>query len=581
MDCDVAIVGGGPAGSTLATFLRLYGPDLDVRVFERERFPRDHVGESQLPTISHTLHEMGAWDKVEAAGFPIKIGATYKWGKTKELWDFDFISGGDLKDAPRPGKFEGQRRFTAFQVDRAIYDEILLDHAEELGAKVHQEARIVKVSREGDRVTGLELEGGETVTARWYVDASGHAGILRRAMGVGTESPTNLQNIAVWDYWDNAEWAESIGVGGTRVQVMSLPYGWIWFIPLGPTRTSVGLICPAEYYKTTGRKPEELYRQALREEPRVAHLMRNAICENKLAATKDWSFLAGRLVGENWFLVGESAGFADPILAAGMSIAHAGAREAAFTILELERGMLDAKWLKDEYARLQVNRIRNHIRFADYWYSANAQFGDLKEHTQRIAEMNGLDLSPDKAWQWLAQGGFIDDDLTAGTATLSLSAIKGLGQYMTPMEPGSPLDENNVFRLNLADAKFRYRAAYEKGRVRRYDAYERDGKLLPLVGVFEVLVDVLQRDPTLPAILRRIHGLAEANRNNPDFKLWVLDRIPVAMEALIAGGWVVPSYDPRLPLSKTNQAVEVMHWHHDKNEALRELASQDSARLDG
>ncbi len=575
MHCDVAIIGGGPAGSTLATLLRKYDPKLDVRLFERERFPRDHVGESQLPIVSYTLDEMGVWDKVEAANFPIKIGATYKWGKTKELWDFDFISGGDLKDAPRPGKFEGQRRFTAFQVDRAIYDQILLDHAAEMGATVYQETRISKVSRENDRVTSLLLDDGEVVAARYYVDASGHAGILRRAMGVASESPTNLQNIAVWDYWQNAEWAENIGVGGTRVQVMSLPYGWIWFIPLSPTRTSVGLICPADYYKKTGRKPEDLYREALQEEPRIAHLMRDATCENKLATTKDWSFLAERLYGENWFLVGESAGFADPILAAGMSIAHAGAREAAFTIMELDRGLLDAHWLKEEYQRLQVNRVRNHIRFADYWYSANEQFGDLKDHTRRIAELNGLDLSPDKAWQWLAQGGFIDDDLTAGTATLSLSAIKGLGKYMTPMDAGNPLDENNVFRLNLAEAKFRYRAAYEQGRVRRYDAYERQGKLLPLVGVFEVLVDILQRDPTLPGIFRQIRGLTEANPDNAEFKTWVLDRIPVALEAMIAGGWVLPSHDPRLPLSKTNSNVEVMHWHSDTNEALRELAAHD------
>ncbi len=575
MHCDVAIIGGGPAGSTLATYLKMFKPDLEVCVFEREIFPRDHVGESQLPVISHYLHEMGVWDKIEAANFPIKIGATYKWGKTKDLWDFDFLAGGELVDEPRPAKYEGQRKFTAFQVDRAIYDQILLDHAKEKGATVREGARVVKAHREEDRIADIELDGGEMVTARYYIDATGHAGLIRRAMNVASEYPTNLQNIAVWDYWENAEWAENIGIGGTRVQVMSLPYGWIWFIPLGPTRTSVGLVCPAEYYKTSGRKPEDLYRQALAEEPRIAHLIKNATCEQKLAATKDWSFLAERLYGDNWFLVGESAGFADPILAAGMSIAHAGAREAAFTIMELDRGKLDAAWLKNEYQRLQFNRIRNHIRFADYWYSANEQFGELKEHTRKIAEMNGLDLSPDKAWQWLGQGGFIDDDLTAGTATLSLSAIKGLGKYMTPMEMGNPLDENNVFRLNLSDAKFGYRASYRDGGVRRYDAYERDGKLLPLVGVFEVLVDILQRDPTLPGIMRQLRGLAEGNAGNQEFKIWVLDRIPVALEALITGGWVVPSYDPSLPLIKSEQDVKVMHWHTDVNETLRELAAQE------
>src|SRR5437763_369759 len=112
---DIAIIGGGPTGSTLATYLKQHKPDLKVVVLEREIFPRDHVGESQLPVVSLILNEMGVWDKVEAAGFPIKIGATYKWGRTKELWDFEFIPPDEFKDQERPAKFEGQRTATAFQ----------------------------------------------------------------------------------------------------------------------------------------------------------------------------------------------------------------------------------------------------------------------------------------------------------------------------------------------------------------------------------------------------------------------------------------------------------------------------------
>lgn len=574
MKCDVAIIGGGPGGSTLATYLRMHRKDLKVCVFEREVFPRDHVGESQLPVISHYLHEMGVWDKIEAADFPIKIGATYKWGKTKELWDFDFIPNGDLGDNQRPGKFEGLRKFTAFQVDRAIYDKILLDHSKELGTEVYEGTKVAKVHTEGDRVTSFELESGEHVEAKHYIDASGHVGILRRAFNIKSEYPTNLQNIAIWDYWENADWAENIGVGGTRVQVMSVGYGWIWFIPLGPTRTSVGLITPAEYYKASGKRPEELYQQAMKDEERISFLLKNATCENKLASTKDWSFVAERIYGENWMLVGESAGFADPILAAGMSITHGAGREAAFTILEIERGNHDPAWLKEEYQKLQFNRVRNHIRFADYWYSANEQFKDLKDHTAKIAELNGLDLSPDKAWQWLAQGGFIDDDLTAGTATLSISAIKGLGKYMTPMDIDRPLEKNNVFTLNLEGATQVKRAKYENGGVFVYDAFERDGKLFPLVSVFEALYRVLSKDPSLPGMFKQFQELAKINAGNPDFKIWVLDRIPVALEALIAGGFVVPSYDSRYPLIPPRSDVDVMHWHTDTKSELRELMNR-------
>src|SRR6201992_2703477 len=113
---DVAIIGGGPSASTCAAWRKKYNPSLDVAVFEREVFPRDHIGESLLPPISPILEEMGCWDKVETAGFPIKLGATYRWGKNPELWDFDFVPVDQFQVEPRPAKFEGQRTATAFKV---------------------------------------------------------------------------------------------------------------------------------------------------------------------------------------------------------------------------------------------------------------------------------------------------------------------------------------------------------------------------------------------------------------------------------------------------------------------------------
>lgn len=211
---DIAIIGGGPAGSTCASLLRKYNPSLRVGVFEKEKFPREHVGESQLPLIGTILQEMGCWDKVEAAEFPIKLGATFRWGSSPALWDFEFIPFRDFRDEPRPAKFVGQRLWTAFQVERAVYDKILLDHAAELGAEVHQECAVRTVHRDEsdpDRVRCLEMTDGRTVEAKYFVDASGHAGVLRRAMEVPVSYPGNIKNVAFWDYWDNAEWAVTIG----------------------------------------------------------------------------------------------------------------------------------------------------------------------------------------------------------------------------------------------------------------------------------------------------------------------------------------------------------------------------------
>ena len=148
------IIGGGPAGATAGTLLKKYCPEFKVAIFEKEQFPRDHIGESQLPAISAILDEMGVWNKVEAANFPIKIGSTNRWGKNPELWDLEFIPSEKFVDQPRPGRYEGQRRYTAFQVDRSIYDKILLDHAETVGVEVHQKTAVRTVLREGDRVKG-------------------------------------------------------------------------------------------------------------------------------------------------------------------------------------------------------------------------------------------------------------------------------------------------------------------------------------------------------------------------------------------------------------------------------------------
>jgi len=559
---DVAIIGGGPAGSTCASILKKYAPTLRVGLFEREVFPRDHIGESLLPPISLILEEMGCWDKIEAADFPIKIGATYRWGRRPELWDFEFVQGEAFKDEPRPGKFEGQRRFTAFQVDRSIYDKVLLDHVAKLGTEVHQGVKVAKVLREENQVTGLELESGEPVTAKYYVDASGNSGILRRAMEVECHYPSTLRNIAIYDYWQNAEWAVKIGVGGTRIQVLSLGYGWIWFIPIGPTRTSIGLVIPVEYFKQSGKRPQEIYEQALKEEPIVAALIENAQSEGLLQTTRDWSFIADRHVGDNWFLVGECSGFADPILSAGVTMAHIGGRQAAYTILELERGELEQAWLKDQFERRQKQRIETHIRFGDYWYTANQQFKELKDFTVQLAHDIGLDMEPERAWSWIASGGFINEDLNIGAGGFSLAAIRDSGEFLAEVAFESPLELNNVLKLNLEGASFREFGVYGGGRVHRARCFFRGDRVLPISGEVDLLLNILQQESKIARVMGALTSIAQRNPQNPALAQ-ILWNAPPALEAMIHDGWVTASYDRKQPLGKLVRQGTGFQWNRD------------------
>ena len=560
---DVAIVGGGPAGSTTGTLLKKYNPQLKVVILEKEKFPRDHVGESQLPEISKILNEMGCWDKVEAANFPIKIGATYRWGKSAELWDFEFLPLSQFKDEARPAKYQGAREQTAFQVDRAVYDDILLRHAESLGCEVRESTTVTQVDTTGDKIDALQLKNGETVTARHYVDASGHIGLLRRTLDIKSDSPTRLQNIAIWDYWENADWEVEIGVGGTRVQVMSLGHGWIWFIPLGPTRTSIGFICPASHYKKLKKRPEEIYREALESDPHISKLIANATSRGKIETTKDWSFLAERTVGENWFLAGESAGFADPILAAGMTLTHVGAREAAYTILELEKGEHDTNWLKQHYDRNQRERIKQHIRFADYWYAANGQFTDLKKHCRDIARDAGLKLSPEQAFRWLSQGGFTNDMLgQAVLGGLEPTSIKQVMQRLSQEEAPWQISGSNIFKLNLHNSKQEFVPTYKDGCITQVKCYIKDGKRLPITGIYELLLQVLERTSDVQQINLDIKKAIQA-RFSPNHAQVFFNHALQALEEMVNEGWVKAKVDkkkPKLQLSTPSEG-EFVHTH--------------------
>lgn len=561
IQCDVAILGGGPGGSTTASMLRKYAPQLRVHIFERERFPREHVGESQLPPIGAILKELGCWEKVEAANFPIKVGATFRWGKTPELWDFEFLPLEEFLDEPRPAKFQGQRLRTAFQVDRAIYDEILLRHAEELGTHVHEECGVASVQHEGDSVTGLTLKNGDTVNARYYIDATGHAGLLRRSLGVRTETPTRLQNIAIWDYWENAKWAIEIGVGGTRIQVISQKHGWLWFIPLGPTRTSIGFVCPAEHYKSLGLSPSELYAQAIASDERITALVAEGRARGEVVTTKDWSFVAERAYGPNWFLVGEAVGFADPILSAGLTLTHTGARELAYTIVELERGEHDARWLKSAYEANQVKRVRQHIRFADFWYAANGQFDDLQEHCRGIASDAGLTLTSRDAWRWLAQGGFTNDCIgQAGIGGYDLSGMKQVAQRFTGMPANWKLNEFNVYSLHLSGAREETIPDCNNGRITPVPCLVRNHRRLPLTGAFETIYLLLRR----PLDIGTIHNSilqALLEKESPEMARVSLQHYLQALEVMLSEGWVVGKFDPRKPKLSISSPDESRHIH--------------------
>lgn len=526
--------------------LKIYQPQLRVAIFEAERFPRPHVGESLLPVTCEVLDELAVWDKVEAAEFPVKVGGTYRWGSTDDLWQLNFIPSGAAPGRLRPARYEGIRTATAFQVDRERYDKILLDHASELGCLVAEGTRIRTVQRSGDRAEGLVTESGEVVTAGWYVDASASA-LFRSAFEVGVQEPSLLRNIAIWDYWQDAEWAERIADEGTRIQVMSLGWGWVWFITISPTRTSVGLVTSAERFKRSGKSTEALYLEAIEEEPRIKNLLRNAVRESALSATKDWSFIADRLSGENWFLAGDSCGFADPILSAGLTLAQMGGRRVAFSILEIDRGEHPSETIRGFYDSVQSQNIKRHIRFADYWYSANGRFTDLTEYCAEIARNAGISLNAEEAFRWLATGGFTSEVTGLPvSATFRIGSMKGQIQRFSGAEVGWKIATYNVFKRNAEGAAPGSFPFYLNGRVYGVPCLFRDGLQLPLHLAFKFVWNALGKESEITLLLERF--MHEARLEGPGLAdrrmgAYCLE----ALEAMVLDGWVTGQYDPILP----------------------------------
>ena len=305
---------------------------------------------------------------------------------------------------------------------------------------------------------------------------------------------------------------------------------------------------PAAHYKATGRRPEELYAQAVAEAPKIRELVRNATREGKLSTTKDWSFVSKRLAGENWFLAGESAGFADPILSAGMSLAHVGGRNVAYCILAAERGDYDRAWLAGWYDEEHRASIAQHIRFADFWYSSNGCFTDLIDHTAEIARGAGLDLSPDQAWQWLGTGGFVDANAVgAGHGGYTLRLTRQIAGTFLGTRTRYEAEGKNVFQLDLDGAVPTWGARLENGRILRHRVYRRGDRLLPRANLYGLIMRATKEPCSLRSLVGAFMAHARECALAPEQIEQFLNDAFDALEAMVADGWLRAGHDPDQP----------------------------------
>ena len=393
---DVIVIGGGPAGSAAATMLARQG--WQVVLLERERFPRDHVGESLLPASIPILEELGVLPAVEAQGFVKKLGATMVWGRDRNPWSWFFG--------------ETNRRYPhSYQVWRPTFDHLLLDNAAANGVDVRQGWRATEVrfnnqasnsgeSRRTNSNTPGQLQGEKVLPAivcvddtgreqlirtRFVVDASGQNGLLGRQLGL-RRWDESFRNLAVYAYYDGAERLPP--PADTNIFIESYTHGWLWSIPLHTGQASVGAVVDQRVgEERVGELGlERFLDEQLALAPRTAGMLSNAQRVSGPFIVKDWSYACEDIAGDGYVLAGDAACFIDPLFSSGVHLAlMSGVLAAAYattTLRNPEMGPAAARVYQELYMK-EYHHFREMVRL---FYSSNRTVESYFWEARRILE---------------------------------------------------------------------------------------------------------------------------------------------------------------------------------------------------
>jgi flavin-dependent dehydrogenase len=357
--CDVVIIGGGPAGSSAATFLAQAG--LDVVLLERASFPRNQVGESLIPHFWKFTDQLGVTATIEQEGFLAKAGAITVWdGKIHQVKFSEF--GYD-----RPG----------LHVERDIFDDLLLQHARENGASIFTEVVVREVNvanservivnytdkRQGDNQSSA-------IACQFIVDASGHSSFLAKQFKTRQSVSSDMNFLSLWGYFENSRFVgvdrqshsldELDGVKPVTF-VSSYKDGWAWHIVLRQ-KTSVGLIVHTNKIRGMDRQQrEEYFKQTCADLPHFNKLLASAhLIEDSVQFRPDYSYYSTRICGENYYAIGDAAAFVDPVFSHGVQNAFYNAATTSLAIIE----SIKNKKNRLRYSQLCENRMQQFYGFS-------------------------------------------------------------------------------------------------------------------------------------------------------------------------------------------------------------------------
>ncbi|MBP6742387.1 MAG: tryptophan 7-halogenase [Deltaproteobacteria bacterium] len=339
---DVIVAGGGPAGSTTASFLRKHGRS--VLVLEREQFPRFHIGESLLPCCGEIWDELGLKEQMEKY-FILKPGARFIHNESGAEYTY-YFSNAIRPDHPH-----------AYEVPRAEFDHILLKKSEELGAEVRYQTEVRDVAFLDDRVR-VQAQGpsGEAyaVEAQMFVDATGRDTFLGGRFGLKHADDLVTTNVACFTHYENCN--RQSGSDEGNISIVLFNGGWWWFIPFRGNVTSIGCVLQKDFTRDRkGLSAEEIFHAALAETEAMQKLLAGATRVRPVGTTGNWSYRCSQYYGDRFLMVGDAAAFIDPLFSTGVLMAVQGGRFAANAI---QQGFLAKNLSAEQFAPYQQQAIQ-------------------------------------------------------------------------------------------------------------------------------------------------------------------------------------------------------------------------------
>jgi flavin-dependent dehydrogenase len=350
---DVGVIGGGPGGATAAACLARAG--LSVACFERERFPRFHIGESLLPANVPLFERLGVLDAIEAHGFLRKYGAVLVDDRERRQVVLDFQAGPEWTDY-------------AYNVPRAEFDHLLLRHAAKVGAAIFQETEVahVEFGPGGVRLSVQAADGGShQVATAFLVDASGRDGFLATRVGRREPMP-DLGKVALFAHFENV--ARLAGRREGHIRLFLFPHGWFWIIPFTGRLTSVGCVLHQRTVKQRSGDREMLFRDMVAACPSVAAAVGGATQVIPVHSAANFSYRIHPAVGDRFVTVGDAVTFIDPIFSTGVYVSMQSAEMASRVIVSaFHRGAFRAEAFAG-YRRRLARGINLFFRFIRSYY---------------------------------------------------------------------------------------------------------------------------------------------------------------------------------------------------------------------